>query len=213
MWTACCKIKDCQCFSGWDWSSWTLVAPHVEQSLPLRDCGDTVLLVTPRTVWIPSSDTDIVTICPAALTGEGITTHWLKHKSPDARRAYAERKKAEADLDPLPEPEVRLLLGSTCVGLTRMFRVRIQSESDPLGWKDPITKRILASSTITDWTYICYPNRVIYLYMLTSWSLLVHRFYLWFNCACVLWMFWVNIQSESGLLGCKGQRTFLYGAP
>ena len=96
-------------------------------------CGDTVLLVPPRTVCIPSSDTDIVTVCPAALNGEGNTTCWLKHKSPDARRAYAERKKAEADLDPLPEPEVRLLLGSTCVGLTRMFRVRIQSESDPLG--------------------------------------------------------------------------------
>ena len=81
--------------------------------------GETVLLAQP--VSIPTLDTDTVTICPAAWLGQGITTCWLKHLTPDARRAYAERKKTEADLDPLPELEVRLFLGAigeqvtTCV--------------------------------------------------------------------------------------------------
>jgi hypothetical protein len=104
--------------------------------------GETVLLAQP--VTIPTSDTDTVTICPAAWLGKGITTCWLKHLTPDAKRAYAERKQAEAAaLDPLPEPQVMLFLGSTCVVLTGtcvlwMFRVSIQSERGLLGCKDSI---------------------------------------------------------------------------
>ena len=104
-------------------------------------CGETVLLVPP--VCIPSSDTDTVTICPTSSNREGITTCWLKHKSPDARRDYAERKKDRG----------------CSFGYTTGA-----SSGEALSW-----------------------------------------FHLWFNCACVLWMFRVSIQSESGLFGVRIQ--------
>ena len=75
--------------------------------------GETVLLALP--VSIPTLDTDTVTLGPAAWNGEGITTCWLKHNSPDARRVNVERKKTEAASDPLPEPQVRVFFGSTVV--------------------------------------------------------------------------------------------------
>ena len=71
-------------------------------------CGETVLLVPP--VCILCSDTDIVTICPAAIALQGITTCWLKHIAPDARRDRAERKQTESAFDRQPEPQVRLFL-------------------------------------------------------------------------------------------------------